>query len=244
MLESIKTKADERSVVPMFVISRWFRLYPVYIFSIALAIGFHYALNGLELSYPAHFWLPSATIDVGNILGHLTLIGVFDFSRFNNPIWSIIYEMRISILFPIIYMTVRWMRGYSIALVLVMPIAAATALSFPELAEDEYRSALILTLHYSSFFFLGALIAHFRAVLIRNVEQFSTPAAAAILVVAVALYTYGYVVSLPFFVWCLTDLVVGMGSSAIIVLSLAFPILEKSVILRLNRPGFSGELRV
>jgi peptidoglycan/LPS O-acetylase OafA/YrhL len=48
---------------------------------------------------------------------------------------------------------------------------------------------------------------------------------------SLALYTYGSTFWKPLYTWCLADIVAGLASGGIIILSVSFPILEKSEIL-------------
>ena len=82
MFSSIEEAAARRFVVWTFLLSRWLRLYPVYIVSIALAALSYMVLSKYRLSYPPKPWLADGRFDARNILGHLALIGVFDTTRF------------------------------------------------------------------------------------------------------------------------------------------------------------------
>jgi peptidoglycan/LPS O-acetylase OafA/YrhL len=237
MLSTIENSIPKNLVGPVFLLSRWLRLYPVYIFSIGLAILSYSILNRLPQTYPDNLWLPSARIDTENIVGHITLIGVFDVARFNNPIWSIVYEMRLSIIFPIIYVVVKRFGVRVFLLVVSFPVTAAMALfAYPKIATgassgtaQRYIFDSIMTVHYSGFFFLGALVAHCRLKLVQHFRRYSRNRITAIILLAFVLYTYGSDVSLPVYAHCLADLVAAVGSAGIIILSLSFPLLDKSL---------------
>jgi peptidoglycan/LPS O-acetylase OafA/YrhL len=239
LFESNQRKLFNRAVVPVFLVSRWLRLYPVYIFSICTAIATYSLLYGLDLSYPEIPWLPSGKIDAWNILGHLTLLGIFDSQRFNGPIWTIVYEMRISILFPLIYLIITRLRTRSIIIAVSIPLVASAVMT-TTMSENVYLTNLILTIHYASFFILGALVAHSRVSLIRWGKGLRTPNVGAILILGLTLYTDGHFPLLPFHVTLLIDLMAGIGSAMIITVSLSFPVLERSAALKqIGKMSFS-----
>jgi hypothetical protein len=49
-------------------------------------------------------------LTAGTLIGHLLMIGEFDVEAINPPIWTLVHEARLSLLFPLIYQR----RGISI----------------------------------------------------------------------------------------------------------------------------------
>lgn len=227
----MKRVLQENHVWTTFLLRRIVRLYPAYIFAVSLSAVGCLILTNFQLSYPENFWLPTGKIDFWNIVGHITVIGSFDVMRFDNPIWSIVYEMRFSLLFPLFYFVVERLGKRTLWLVIAGPTAVSLALSFPSVISNHDLSNIILTIHYGSFFLLGALIARYRMELIKYLLARSS-AVKAILVLSLALYTYSSVGELSLSGECLTDVLAAAGSAGIIVLSLRFPVLEKIRVCR------------
>jgi peptidoglycan/LPS O-acetylase OafA/YrhL len=104
------------------------------------------------------------------VLQHIAFIGVYDTRLLNPPIWSLIYEMRISLVFPLLWLATRRLRsGGSLLLALALSLVSAILLrGDPGLA----RISLALTLRYSGFFVIGILLArHHRKMLPRPGTQ-------------------------------------------------------------------------
>lgn len=101
-LPFLQTKTP--ATLSAYFTKRIFRIYPPYIVAIIIAIlasTFFYRGNIPELSN----WFNTqwqAGIDWKLVAQHFLLIGSFDFTRFDGPIWSLVIEMRISLLFPLI----------------------------------------------------------------------------------------------------------------------------------------------
>ena len=94
------------SVLPYrpFITKRVFRIYPAYFVAVAFAILMNilcYRGAVPDLSgWFAAFWAPHIDWRVAG--QHLFLITDLDFLRFNNVIWSLVMEMRLSLLFPLL----------------------------------------------------------------------------------------------------------------------------------------------
>jgi peptidoglycan/LPS O-acetylase OafA/YrhL len=103
--------------------------------------------------------------DRADVLAHLTLAGDFNFTRFNVAFWSLVYEARISIVFPILVIFVRRWRWSTTATVAVCTsiISQITVLRYG-------HSSLWITLHYTSMFLIGIMLAVNRASIIRYFE--------------------------------------------------------------------------
>ena len=87
-----------------FLTKRICRIYPPYLTALIFAVGMNalcYRGTLPELSgWFAAFWQPQVDWQVAG--QHLLLINSFDFDRFNPVIWSLVMEMRLSLLFPLI----------------------------------------------------------------------------------------------------------------------------------------------
>ena len=144
-----------------FVLKRVLRLYPPFLFTIALAtILFTIVQPKAIPEFTAIFnsnWnaLPTPAV----ILGHLGLIGTPRFESLDPSIWSLKYEMRASLLLPMIALLVRRSLWFALGVSLLVAVGAIyMARTLPPLAADWLR-----TFHYLVFFFWGSAwhnIAH------------------------------------------------------------------------------------
>ncbi len=91
------------------------------------------------------------------ILDHVLLVGSFANGTYNPVVWSLVYEMRISLLFPVLVLLLRLGAWWRV-------LGAAVALSIAELAVERLpvwsgSADLPLTLHYAGLFVLGMVLA-------------------------------------------------------------------------------------
>jgi peptidoglycan/LPS O-acetylase OafA/YrhL len=163
------------------------------------------------------------------VIEHLTLIGAFDTRPLDGPVWSLVYEMRISIILPLLYIFMagsgRWRFPASIVLLWIL-----ASLHMPFL--------LSMTARYSVLFVLGIWLAQHRNFL-RGLFTNAGIAFAAIptAIVALAIYTYlpemflgssaiHLPISLPTgLAKILADSAVGLSSGLFITLALGCPAL-------------------
>lgn len=104
-----------------FCIRRFFRLYPAFwlaiIISLALRSG--YDPTGMEAlsEWSRSMWTSNVTLDM--FLRHLTLMFWVDTRQMDPVAWTLIIEMRMSILLPVIIFALNFSRGLSIDLAIV-----------------------------------------------------------------------------------------------------------------------------
>jgi peptidoglycan/LPS O-acetylase OafA/YrhL len=113
----------------------------------------------------AGVWVNSAwdgSFSAADFLSHIMFIGEYRANHVIPVIWTLIYEMRISLFFPlIVYAVARVRARYSIA---AATIASASAYVLLFLQETEpvnanLRADWTLTVHYAGIFTVGAVLA-------------------------------------------------------------------------------------
>jgi peptidoglycan/LPS O-acetylase OafA/YrhL len=137
-----------------FVIKRILRIYIPYFVSIVLAVLM--ALMLAKGSLPGiDAWQSGISLKL--LIEHLSLVFITDTKAFNNVVWSLVHEMRISIYFPLIALCVlrlNWKANLYICLLL----------SIPSILKDLFSlgyglTTMLDTMHYTSMFIIGALLA-------------------------------------------------------------------------------------
>ncbi len=147
---------------PEFVVKRIARIYLPY----AAVLLLSYALLELNAgaatpglsAWAGYPWrLPEAR---AALWPHLALLGTFDFGLINPVVWSLVVEMRVSLIFPMIALLVRrapWFVSLGVGLL---------CSSVKELKVAALAGTLWLrTSHYVLLFVVGALLAKHRAVI-------------------------------------------------------------------------------
>jgi peptidoglycan/LPS O-acetylase OafA/YrhL len=119
------------------------------------------------------------SVDPSLLLSHLGMLGRARDMSLNNPMWSLIVEMRISLIFPLLLALVARSLWVTVpVLLLTLGVTEYLARS-PYLPSQPYSGetlleALLFTLYFLSFFITGILIATQRERAARLVEALGT----------------------------------------------------------------------
>lgn len=98
-------------------------------------------------------------------------IGQFNSDRYDFTIWTLVHEMRISLVFPVIFMMVTRMRWWAALMPFVIASATMVILRQPAVMDSRDiagfaahggLTAYVLTVHYLLAFAIGASLAHHR----------------------------------------------------------------------------------
>ena len=182
-------------VIPyrQFLIKRIFRIYFPYLIAIftSIVLSFLISKGGItELSdWFNRSWNEPITVKL--ILEHLFLISNIHSDVFNNAIWSLVHEMRISIIFPLIYLIVircNWKMSITICCLL----SFATGLNdyFLFQVSNGYYTTYFDTLHYASMFIIGILLVKHLNHLLELYRKFSSVTKWVLFILAFGFYNY------------------------------------------------------
>lgn len=202
-----------------YLASRVFRLYPPYLFSVALAFAVCQFLAHSGFEWAAGWMnIPNPVLSSVSIVDHLLMIGAFNTSEINPPIWSIVHEMRISIVFPLIFIVVDRFRGYAVTAFCMSSLLVSWLIS-GVVALKPIQAELLLSLHYSTFFALGTYVALKSDSIVNSVASMSRALKATSIGVGMLLYSYPF--DNP---WSLSQRVIGdlgIGVGAVVLISIA-----------------------
>jgi peptidoglycan/LPS O-acetylase OafA/YrhL len=100
---------------------------------------------------------PNAFPDSQLMLDHLLLVGTFANGTYNPVVWSLVHEMRISLIFPLLVLLLRLGAWWRV-------LGAAAALSIASLVVERLPiwsgpTDVPITLHYAGLFVLGMVLA-------------------------------------------------------------------------------------
>lgn len=205
---------------PHYLIRRFFRLYPALIVSIlfsCLILLVAHPIRDKALS----IWLPGqgqSEASVGMVAGHLLLLGNEKYQWLDIPIWSLVHEARISLIFPFLMLVLRRTQ-WGFAALSVGAFAGSVMVSH-FITLGMFSDVFMRTFHYVVFFALGALLAINRNMLIKAFYAFSFRWRA----LALFLAFLALCVRWTFPVGAtLADILAGAGSGTFIVCALSFP---------------------
>lgn len=227
---------------PIFLVRRILRIYGPYVVAITFSIigaAIWHGPHG-HGKWAASFW--SEPIRLSLVLQHIAFIGVYDWNQFNFVIWSLIYEMRISILYPFLVILILRLKTRS-ALLLAGVLSFITALIVWHQPESSATFNLMMTVHYVGLFIVGILLAmHLKAI---SAWFRSLPSVVryGMLILSFFLYNYGSLLwhlddRLPLFI--AGDWLVAAGAVGFIIVGLNLPLAQR--FLNSLVPHFLGKI--
>ncbi|WP_431014548.1 acyltransferase family protein [Bradyrhizobium pachyrhizi] len=149
----------DRPTYPAFVVRRIFRLFPPCIAAVSASYAIYLVWSPTPVAHLTQ-WFNGTTwpagITLAQYLAHLPLTGEDALLR---PIWSLVYEWRVSLIFPIVA------AAFVAAprLVPAVTLAAAVALAKTSAWQSAEFAWCLYTAFYGSFFLAGMVIARYQA---------------------------------------------------------------------------------
>ncbi|WP_447781020.1 acyltransferase family protein [Pseudomonas plecoglossicida] len=175
----------------VYVVSRVLRLYPPYLASIALALAVYAALSMWIPWEKMWMNVPLPNVHGFDFSGHLLMVGVFNPAEVNGPIWSIIHEMRISLVFPAIYLLVARFGVLAVGLFVVSSVVVSWLIS-GVVPLRPLEAELLISLHYSTFFAIGSFVAMNQAYVVSAISRARNKFGLSLWVFAILAYAYPF----------------------------------------------------
>lgn len=223
-----------------FMMKRICRIYIPYITAIfsALFLRIFFSWNSVTGFEEFKFW--SAPITSNLILNHLFLLGFFDYTAFDTAMWSLVHEMRISIIFPFAIIILRRYNFKICAIITVLLSALAGIIQSLAVPHFSYFYNYHETIHYLSLFIIGFLLARYRNLLMEKYNHLTQYSKLLLYLGAFLIYSY------PFYNhWTLPQRFAGdwgtaIGSTIFIITAISSKNFSK--ILTLNSVAFLGKI--
>ena len=177
-----------------FLTQRIVRIYVPYIVALLLALLLfslckhtHYQKAWLSQMWP----VPLST---RLFVDHILLIGNFETEALLPPMWSLVHEMRVSLLFPILLFLLRLKPGKALigSGVLFLIGVVTTGLRFNESAG--YYNAYTYTIYYLVVFLVGGAVATYQQTLLTGYAKLTAFFKGAFLIIALLLYNYADII--------------------------------------------------
>jgi peptidoglycan/LPS O-acetylase OafA/YrhL len=185
---SLPAVAGKTQPYSTFAIRRIFRIYLPYLAALATSVAGAFWLHGIitRSSWFHFFW--SEPVDWHLVLQHVMFVGVYNTDQFDNPIWSLVHEMRISLIFPLLCAFVlRFKSKWSLVIAFGLTATAVMIQKQPLLISWQIAESV----HIAGLFVLGIFLARERGSLVewflRRPRRF---AAALIAMTAASLFLY------------------------------------------------------
>lgn len=212
----------------LFVWRRVLRIYGPYVVALVLAVGacalWHGQVKGL--------WAVWTTpVTVKSVADHVAFIGDYDFHRYNPVFWSLVHEMRISLIFPILMILVGRLKTWKTLCLGVVLSTVGLHPSAPKFFE---------TFEYISVFLVGILLATNLAAISKWYKAITGWRKVLLLLSACVLYGWGTQIVEVGPLWHLGVMPIVAGAVVLLVASLNSP--GASRILKSPIPTFLGKI--
>jgi peptidoglycan/LPS O-acetylase OafA/YrhL len=209
---------------PLYLIRRFCRIYIPFAVAIVLAVGL-YALTGKHPLPDYSYWLNSQWPEVwpgGRVLAaHFLMEGTLNHMIFDEVMWSLVHEMRISIFFPLlVLLCAGTVRGLAVAIICY--IAGTWMLMSSDkpvvglVAPEDFILTLAVTVRYATFFLFGILLCKHADAMRRLIGYVPRKIQPWLAILLLPLFMDLQRIPLP-----VTDVLSGIGAIAAIVLALA-----------------------
>lgn len=206
---------------PGYLCRRICRIYLPYLAAVMSALGlaalcYDGPLSGLG-SWANRPW--AAPITGNEIAQHVMLVGSFPNARLNPVIWSLVHEMRISIIYPFVVLLLCRLDWRLV-------LAASFSVSFAAVVMNKLiggATDYLYTLHYLGIFTVGLLLARHRSGVCGWFQSLRPLMKALFIAAAAGGYVYGKGMSLL----VLKDWTVAAGAAGFIVVALSHPGLSR-----------------
>lgn len=188
---SLPAIRGRKTIYSDFIIKRIARIYiPVIIMiSIALIALMIIKITGISNAqgWLANMW--QSDVSIIDVINNVMLIGFFDYNSLNPVIWSLVHEMRISFVFPIIIMLLlkmNWKKS------LVFALAISAVGGTMHILWGSGHISIGKSLHYTAMFIVGAILARNMERIVSFFNNKSKRVIMAYFILAVLAYTYTF----------------------------------------------------
>ena len=219
-----------------FLSRRLLRLYPPYVAALALAIVGDLHFHGLHHAsrYVEHTW--DKPISTTLVLKHLLLVGNYDYTQLNTALWSLRAELRLVIIFPLLFAALRGLPSGTV----IVAAALLTAVRPIALAHIAGLAPYIPFLSYLPVFMVGIVLARHASRCTELYQCAGRGTRWAFLAFSLALFCEGHLLQeLPLpGLWRLDIWPAIAGSACLMVALLSSPHVEQAFVrTRLGRLG-------
>ncbi len=205
---------------PQYLVRRALRIYPVAWLAVGLAVLCDAALGGRSVRGMSDWFngIWSSPPELPLFLQHLALVGQYRDGAYDPPVWSLIQEMRISILLPFLAVMVA---RQPLRRVLLGGIVVSALSGLFMSSSGAYAGVGF----FAIVFLIGCLLARHQQAVVAQLSRISAPATIGLLILALALQSHRYLLLNLTPIWspALGTWLVALGSAIVIALVLSHP---------------------
>jgi peptidoglycan/LPS O-acetylase OafA/YrhL len=210
-----------------FVIRRVFRIYLPYLAALTVSVAGAFWLHGIVTGNSWFHVSWSEPVSWHLVLQHVMFVGVYNTYQFDDPIWSLVHEMRISLVFPLLCAFVlRFKSKWSFVIAFGLTAIAEVIQKPPFLIGWPIAESV----HIAGLFVLGIFLARERSSLgARFLRQPRRFAAVPIAMIVACLFLYFFVGPrptnsierlFPHVMTCIRHWLVALSSGGLMIISM------------------------
>lgn len=183
---------------------------------------------------PGNTW--TEPVSWGLLVQHILFLGSYKDHQYNMAFWSLVYELRISLIYPFLFLIVQKVRTRSVLLAAILTtlLSEQLMLRFPQ------HNTVWKTFEYTAIFACGILIARHRKDIRVWYERLGRMSRAALFLAAYLLYNGGHRLSDLHGMWRFASCSIVAGAAGFVVVGLNSPVAQK--ILDSRVPQFLGKV--
>ncbi|RUT41425.1 acyltransferase [Paenibacillus anaericanus] len=208
----------------IYLVKRICRIYIPYLCAVFIAIVVKQIFFNAPLqqvsSYFQSQW--TAVTELKSILAHVFFLGNFNSTLYDPILWSLVHEMRISIIFPLLMIVV--VRGGWKGSLLTCALLTLMAEVLLRLLDPPYMTNFVATIQYAAFFIVGALLAKYRNEIKTYYDKLSRLSKYILASAAILLYTFHWLFYTQsyhvYFQYFREDWIIALGACLFIVMAL------------------------
>jgi peptidoglycan/LPS O-acetylase OafA/YrhL len=221
----------------LFVRRRVVRIYGPYLCALFLSL----IACALWHNQPGHsqpaVW--DRNVDLKSTLQQIGFIGNFEFGRYNTAFWSLVYEMRISLIFPLVFLVASRLRAFAAFMVIIVCTFLGVHGSNYE-AFGRVTESTLITFEYVGVFMIGVLMAKHLERLCGWYQGLSQVKRICFATASTLLYLGWHVLEPQGALWHLGDIPVAVGAAGLMLVGLNSTVAHK--ILSAPIPTFCGRI--
>ncbi|MCA0981203.1 acyltransferase family protein [Exiguobacterium aestuarii] len=177
----------------IYIVKRLSRIYIPYIISTVIFIVLFIIINpkiNIGFSDFVNRNL-NKEFNVFDIIGHLFLIGDYNAKAVNPVIWSLIHEMRISIIFPFLMLVILKLdTKFIISFAIIVGVFSQGIMFLYGMTEE---TGIVYTLYFTPLFMMGALVAKNISKLTSFFKQLNLRTQIFVAILSTTLYTFPWI---------------------------------------------------
>ncbi|MEI4619873.1 acyltransferase family protein [Bacillus cereus] len=237
---------NEKFHYDTYIIKRICRIYIPYLVAISISIIAKMLFSHNDMPFISDWFSKSWTAEDTLVLflQHLVFIGEYNTDAYNNVIWSLVHEMRISIVFPFLtFFFVRKKLRYSLLWFIILSLFSTLGLYLFDSGRSITSS--FLSFHYITLFFMGALLAKYRYFIFHYALKMKKTVKIILLLTAIICFMYEGMIGEVDFLnnYILRDYVVSFGVCIVMIMSISSwtfsALLRRKVFIFLGKISYS-----